>query len=173
MSTLIRIPASHMRFVPAHPQSDDMTASISLAKRQVELVLIFDAAGHETYLDHSRNHGILALAIQDVCRMTTAQTKFFPLMVITSNEALPHPGRHPTCPSPRCPPTLPAKRLLAPITPPRGLYTGTPSGYLPNMGQARSHRLHRDHLRVLELCGGLATGLEALLRDGYTIHCYV
>ncbi len=36
MPTLIRILAGHMRFIPAHRQSDDMTATLSPAKWQVE-----------------------------------------------------------------------------------------------------------------------------------------
>jgi len=35
------------------------------------------------------------------------------------------------------------------------------------------HRLPRIPLRVKELCGGLATGLHALLRTGYVIRSYV
>jgi hypothetical protein len=40
-----------------------MTASLSPAKGLVEVVLISNAAGHETYLDPSRIHRILALAM--------------------------------------------------------------------------------------------------------------
>ena len=40
------------------------------------------------------------------------------------------------------------------------------------MGQIRSHRLPRIPLLIVELCGGLATGLEALLRYGYAINPY-
>ena len=39
MSTLIRIPAGHMRFVPAHKQSDEANPVLSPAKWLVELVL--------------------------------------------------------------------------------------------------------------------------------------
>ncbi len=41
------------------------------------------------------------------------------------------------------------------------------------MGQIRSHRLPREPLRIVELRGGLATGLETLLIDGYAIRSYV
>jgi hypothetical protein len=47
MSTLIRIPAGHMRFVPAHRQSTDMTPTLSPAKLLVEFVLISNATGYE------------------------------------------------------------------------------------------------------------------------------
>ena len=43
------------------------------------------------------------------------------------------------------------------------------SDYVPNLGQNRSHRLLIVPLRIVELCGGLASGLEALLRAGYAI----
>jgi hypothetical protein len=63
MSTLIRIPAGHMRFVPSHRQSEDVTAILSPAKWLVELVLISNAASRERYLDQSRIYGVLAHAI--------------------------------------------------------------------------------------------------------------
>jgi len=40
------------------------------------------------------------------------------------------------------------------------------------LGQIRPHRLPRTPLRVVELCGDLATSLEALLRAGYVIGSY-
>ncbi len=53
-----------------------------------------------------------------------------------------------------------------------GHYSGASSGYVPNLGHIRSHRLLWIPLRIVEHCGGLATGLEALLRVGYTISSY-
>jgi hypothetical protein len=44
ISTLIKIPAGHMRFVPIHRQSDDSTATLPQAKWLVEMVLISNAA---------------------------------------------------------------------------------------------------------------------------------
>ena len=46
MSTLIRMPTGHMRFVPAQCQSDDTTATLSPAKWLVEFVLISNTTGH-------------------------------------------------------------------------------------------------------------------------------
>ncbi len=40
MSTLIRIPEGHMKFVPAHKQSDGANPLLSPAKWPAELVLI-------------------------------------------------------------------------------------------------------------------------------------
>jgi hypothetical protein len=39
--------------------------------------------------------------------------------------------------------------------------------------QVRPHRLARDPLRIVELCGGLATGLKALFEARYAINSYV
>ena len=66
MSTLIRIPSRHMRFVQAHRKCDYLKATLSPAKWQVEFVLIANAAGHEKYVDQSRIHGFLAHVFQDV-----------------------------------------------------------------------------------------------------------
>ena len=45
MSTLIRIPAGHMRFVTAHKQSDEANPVLSPAKWPVDLVLIANDKG--------------------------------------------------------------------------------------------------------------------------------
>jgi hypothetical protein len=63
MSTLIRIPAGHMRFVPAHKQTDEVTPILSPAKWPVEFVLIANSRGRESFLDHERIHRILCPAI--------------------------------------------------------------------------------------------------------------
>ena len=89
MSTLIRIPTGHMKFVPTHRQSDGMTATLPPAKWLVEMVLISNEAGREKFLDHAKIHRILALAIQDVCHKTPASAKFFPRTDNTSLRALP------------------------------------------------------------------------------------
>jgi hypothetical protein len=70
MTTLIRISTGHMRFVPAHRQSDDNAAALSLAKWPVDFDLVSNEAGHNAYLDQSRIRTILAHAIQDTCRIT-------------------------------------------------------------------------------------------------------
>ncbi len=45
MSTLIRIPAGHVRFVPAHKQSDETSPILSPASWPVELMLIANEKG--------------------------------------------------------------------------------------------------------------------------------
>ena len=76
MSTRIRIPAGHMRFVPAHKQSDEATPVLSLAKWSVEFVLITNAKGWETFICHDRIHQIPSPAIQATCLLTPGQTLF-------------------------------------------------------------------------------------------------
>ncbi len=52
MSTLIQIPVGHIRFVPAHKESDEATPDLSHAKWPVELVLISNEKGREAILCH-------------------------------------------------------------------------------------------------------------------------
>jgi hypothetical protein len=146
MTTLIRIPTGHMRFVPAHRQSDDVTATLLPAKMPVELVLISNEAGRERYLDQTRIHKILAPVIQVVCHMTPAQTTCFPPKIFTSTGALSQQGRHPTRSIPRCPATMPTIGAWTPNTPPTGQYSGPSSSHIPNLGQICSHRLPREPL---------------------------
>ncbi len=78
MSTLIRIPAGHMRFVPSHKQSDEDNSVLSLAKWPVELVLIANSKGRESFLCHDRITRILCPPIQATCTLTREHTRFFP-----------------------------------------------------------------------------------------------
>ncbi len=78
MSILIRIPAGHMRFVPAHKQSDEANPVLSPAKRLVEFVLIANEKGRETFVCHDQIQQILRPAIQTTCLLTAAQTLCFP-----------------------------------------------------------------------------------------------
>ncbi len=78
MSTLIRIPAGHMRFVSAHKQSDETNPILSPTKWPVELILIANEKGRETFICHDRIQQITSPAIQTTCFLTEAQTLFFP-----------------------------------------------------------------------------------------------
>jgi hypothetical protein len=80
MSTLILIPAGHMRFDPAHKQSDEATPVLSLARWPEEFVLIANAKDRETFICHDRIHQILSPAVYATCRLTPAQTLFFPIL---------------------------------------------------------------------------------------------
>ncbi len=63
MSTLNRIPAGHMRFVPSHTQSDEASHVLSPEKWPLEFVLIDNAKGRETFNCHDRIQHILGPAI--------------------------------------------------------------------------------------------------------------
>ena len=63
MSTLIRIPAGHMRFVPTRKQSDEANPILSPAKLPVEFVLIANEKGRKTFICHDRIQRILSPAI--------------------------------------------------------------------------------------------------------------
>jgi len=63
MSTLIRIPAGQIRFVPAHKQFDEATHALSPTEWPVELVLNANAKDRETFICHGWIHQILGPAI--------------------------------------------------------------------------------------------------------------
>jgi hypothetical protein len=130
MSTLIRIPAGHTLFVPAHKQSDKANPVLSPAIWPVELVLIANEKGRETFVCHDRIQQILSLAIQTTCFLTAAHTLFFPTP--------PSGGRFGGRLTPlhrRLFPTSPAipaqKSPLGPATPPCGLLAGGPTLEIP------------------------------------------
>jgi hypothetical protein len=73
LETLIQIPTCHMRFVPAHKQTDNDTAELSPAKWPVELVLISNPEGRNRFVNTDRITHILAPALQHVYQMTAEQ----------------------------------------------------------------------------------------------------
>jgi hypothetical protein len=135
MSTLIRIPEGHMKFVPAHKQSDGANPILSPAKWPTELVLIANEKGRETFICHDRIQRILSPAIQATCLLTEAQTLFFPTPPLGGRfegRLTPLPRRLlPTAPA------IPAKTPpLGPTTPPCGPPPGGPTSEAP------THRLN-------------------------------
>ena len=106
-----------MRFVPAHKHADGAAPVISPAKWLVELDLVANDKGRETFVSHDRIHQILSPAIQVSCLLTPAQALLFPTP--------PFGGRlgDRLTPPPRIPlPTRPATpvqmSLHGPATPP-------------------------------------------------------
>jgi hypothetical protein len=51
MTSVMNIPAGHMRFVSAHKQADEATVVLSPAKWPVEFVLIANPKGREAFMD--------------------------------------------------------------------------------------------------------------------------
>ena len=78
MSILIRIPAGHMRVVPAHKQSDEANRALSPAKWSVEFVIIANDKGRKTFVCHDRIQQILSPAIQAPCLLTETQILLLP-----------------------------------------------------------------------------------------------
>jgi len=130
MSTLFRIPAGHMRFVPAHMQSDEANPSLSPAKWPVELVLIANEKGRETFICHDRIQRILRPAIQATYFLTDAQTLFFPTPPLgrrLGGRLTPLPKR----PLPKSPGTSAQSPPLGPAIPPCGPPSDGPTSGIP------------------------------------------
>ncbi len=78
VETLVQIPAGHMRFIPAHKQTDGDIASLAAAKWSVDLVLISNATCKEHFVNMDRIHQVLAPALCSACQMTSEHINFFP-----------------------------------------------------------------------------------------------
>jgi hypothetical protein len=72
MSTLIRIPTGHMRFVPAEKQTDEPSMELTPAKWTVELVLIANDKGREMCPNNALPH-VPAIGITPHIGPTTLQ----------------------------------------------------------------------------------------------------
>ncbi len=101
-----------------------------------------------------------------------ASYQFFPRATTLGHGTLPPLGRHPTRPIPSWPAITGGFWPLPPSTPPREYLSGSNAGQSPSLQKLRTHRLSHAPLRVVDLCSGLATGLEAFLRASYTIRRY-
>jgi len=166
LETLIQILAGHMRFVPAHKQSDSDTTTLSPAKWLVELVLISNEEGRNNFVSFKRIHQILAPALRITCHMTTDQIRFFPNTRETRRRPHTTPAERPMRPFPVRP------AAISPRTPPRG--PPIPSRRPPNNSLAAIPRYALPHrpIHLVELCGGIATGLEAILKSGHAVASY-
>jgi hypothetical protein len=69
----MHILAGHVRFVPAHRQSDNATSSLSPAKWPVEFVLVFKETDRGAFVSHDRIITIIAPAIQATGRLIPAK----------------------------------------------------------------------------------------------------
>ncbi len=120
MSTLIRIPTGHVRFVPANKQTDDASIELKPVKWPVDLILIANDKGRESYLDNDRVQAILAHAIQAVCKLRQEETICIPPTLhprpTTALRALACPTR----PLPHSPAITTRLPLAGPLTPPQG-----------------------------------------------------
>ncbi len=131
MSTLIRIPAGHMRFVPAHKQSDEATPVLSPARWPVEFVLIASAKAREIFLCHDRINQILRPAIQATCLLKPEQTIFPPTPLSARGRfrgRLTPTHRRPLSPQPATPAQTSPR---GPVTPPNRALLGNINGRNP------------------------------------------
>ena len=106
---------------------------------------------------------ILALSIQDTCRMTPAQTNFFLTAQAPATEGRPPSRSYSSRPLPRCPVTPALVTRLGPTTPPMRRSTDPPAGHSRSLRTLRPYRIPHRLLRIVNLYGGLAIGLEALI----------
>ena len=112
LETLIQIPAGHLRFVPAHKQSDRDTTSLPPAKWPVELVLISNEESRNQFVNRDHIHQILAPALRSTCQISTDQLRFFPNTREKRGQPYTPPKERPMRPFTICP------AAISPPTPP-------------------------------------------------------
>jgi hypothetical protein len=172
MLTLIQNPAGHMCFVTAHTHSDGATSDLYPAKLAVEFFLIANEKDREAFLSHDQIQSILAPTIQATCRLTPAQALFFPIPLSTRNGTELQMTTHPLRPVPIRPATHAPTAMMGPFTPPWGRFTEPISRVHPYLGHITSYTFPTRPLKIFKLCWGIATGLEAFLKAGYTVASY-
>ena len=123
MTTLIKIPVGHVRFVPAHKQADEATAVLSPAKWPVKFVLIANHKGCETFMDTNTIHTILAPAMQAICYLPPETTNFFPSHSFPYSNKAARAGNIRLHPLPASPATPAIEAPQVPSTPPQGYAT--------------------------------------------------
>ena len=114
----------------------------------------------------------MASAIQAICRRTLAQSILFLAPAITLTGDKLHIGTCPTRPIPRCPRIIVTVTLQRPGTSPRLHITDHTVRRTPSLRHVPSYNLPDRPLKIVELCGGLAAGLEAFLEAGHAVTSY-
>jgi len=104
--------------------------------------------------------------------MTPSRTHFFPAAHISTTETWPLPRPFPARPLPRFPANPAPVTRLGPATSPRRRSIYPLSRHPTTLGTPRPYRLPRRPLRIADLCGGMVTGLETLLKAGCAIAFY-
>ena len=122
----------------------------------MELVLVANAGGEAQFLNIDRVHDILGPTIIRVCQMTEAQATFF-LQSHTSREANTETGdlhlirKLPDSPTLKTPPTPPGE---TPGQPRHQVVSHDPPS---SLGDIPLYNQQDRPLRLVELCGGIAT----------------
>jgi ribonuclease HI len=191
LTTLAHLPANQLKFIPSHKQLDkDLNLStLRPADWPVDLIIIANEEGRQAYLHLDRLQNILIPGLQQACQDTNLTITLFPNNTThpqqkTTTLVLPTP---PTNPLPR---NRPPDTATTPIinshttnsTTTRKETNQTCTLHLPirettltvdpSLQQLGQHTLPHAPLTILELYGGTATGLEALLKAGHHINTY-
>ena len=179
METLVRLERGQLKFIPYNKQLDSALspALLTPAEWPVELVVIANQGGREAFLDVTRLQHVLVPAIREACGIPDLHVPLFPRA--DGQPRVPRPLKAMDAPRHPLPRNSPP---MAPDTPPRGIRpapsdqtTPTPHETWPNepsLLQVPVRPLPQAPLSLVEICGGIATGLEALLRAGHSIRTY-
>ena len=118
-----------------------------------------------------RINQILAPVLRNACQITTEQPRFFPNTRAGEGRLYNPPAGRPTRPFPCCPAaisprTTPSGRIRPTEPPPKY----TPSSYA--LTTIPGYTLPHRPIHLVELCGGIAKGLESVLKAGHAVSSY-
>jgi len=171
LEKLIQIPAGHMRFVPAQKQTDGDTTSLPPEKMASRTGLHLKRGGQKQIRHHRPNQ-------PDPCPCPTQRlphdnrsTQFFPEHKGGGGRPYTPPAERPIRPFPVCP------AAISPRTPPLGMPKSsrhppkdTPSPHA--LASIPRYILPRIPIHLVEICGGMATILEAIFKAGHAVASY-
>ena len=164
---LLQVPHGRFRFVPATGHREETgvePSSLPPAEWAVDLLLVANAAGMSKYVDMSALEHTLVPALRHSCDFKDLHVELFPPGRGLQDGAL-------AVAQPRSQPPLPSMGLHPPcrsLGDPLWLRDPTLESVA---GDVRPLPQDRP-LVVVELCAGIATGLEALLKGGHYISSY-
>ena len=169
---LLRVQPGKFRFVPSSGRREDTAvapSTLTAVKQAVDLLIVANQAGMRTYVDTGSLEHTLAPAVRSACAYTDLHVEMFP------PEDLGAEGPAPALPPPPAShlPPLPALAGLPATGGTRQfgpLWPEEPN--LPALDVTLGPLQEEKPLVVIELCAGIATGLEALLRAGHYVSSY-
>ena len=186
---LAHIQANQLKFVPTHKQLDadlDITL-LSPATWPVDIVIIANEAGRQTYLHRDNLQHILVPGILQSCQDPTQTITLFPISNPQTQTTLPTLPLTPHRPLPRPRSATNSYHILSQSTSPT---PNTPNYQniehptnispfptqkppKPTLRHLALYTIPQHPLTILEIYGGTTDGLEALLKTDHYIHTYI
>ena len=169
---LLRLWKGHLKLVPPEESLELPNPKLQPTDWPLDMVIVANAEGRSKWLSATALQEALVPAVRAVCQVPDQHLELFPPDARTRPTRPPRLYSHPVHPLPTPPlpswGSQPSLGLCRTGLPPLELWSGQ-----PDLRQVGKYTSPTDRpLHIVEICGGLATGLHAALRAGHAVASY-